>query len=525
MNNIVFLKQSFILILSATAVYCQNGFDENWWIPDVCTTKHDPYDLISSNFGQPDGQYNWNTNQFTLMNRTSTKCTGCTQNGKNVAVQNLKLYVNDEEYFIKGVCYNPVPLGVQNMDFSSGAGGAGLCSQRRTPFATDDYKSACYDSDYFDGSIDPTRVPAGPSNGWFTSLWERDFPIIKSMGANTLRVYNSNPTTFLYTEEVILGIQTAISGSIAPPPVGKYHVPFMNAAAAYGLMVIYPLIGDQTLMTTMNQSDYERLIQNQIDEIGNHPALLMYTLGNELNLAGDPELLTLVNTYIAFAKQYMMAKWGRSIPITHAIVDDPTTYNMLYASLNVDVFTSNAGYRGLGFSDLWTGAQTPGFSGLGPLSVQYNKPNFIGEMGWMQINGTQTASPVNAGWFNIKWQQLIAQGTYAGCIGGAFFEYSDEPYSKADPLQQSMGTVSCTVSTTTLQATLQPIPPYTPTVWPLATGFTGANGVIPETQTNFGSNPATQQGGLPTDTNTVSTATSIHFGTMMIFIIVALLMQ
>lgn len=34
-----------------------------------------------------------------------------------------------------------------------------------------------------------------------------------------------------------------------------------------------------------------------------------------------------------------------------------------------------------------------------------------------------------------------------GCIGGVFFEYSDEPYSKVDPLQQDMGVVSFTPST------------------------------------------------------------------------------
>jgi len=69
----------------------------------------------------------------------------------------------------------------------------------------------------------------------------------------------------------------------------------------------------------------------------------------------------------------------------------------------VDIFTTNAGYRGLGFTDLWDGTLTPGFAGLGPLSVQYNKPNFVGEIGWPQINNSLTSLPENAGWFNIKW--------------------------------------------------------------------------------------------------------------------------
>jgi hypothetical protein len=68
---------------------------------------------------------------------------------------------------------------------------------------------------------------------------------------------------------------------------------------------------------------------------------------------------------------------------------------------------------------------------LGPLSVKYNKPNFVGEMGWMQLQGQDTALPQNAGWFNIKWKDLVLKGAAnAGCIGGAFFEYMDEVNTK-----------------------------------------------------------------------------------------------
>lgn len=45
----------------------QNGYDPNWWVPDIVTIKHDPYDMIASNYGQPQGEYNWNTDQFQLL--------------------------------------------------------------------------------------------------------------------------------------------------------------------------------------------------------------------------------------------------------------------------------------------------------------------------------------------------------------------------------------------------------------------------------------------------------------------------
>jgi hypothetical protein len=58
---------TFLLFTYGQDVQPQSGYDPNWFTPDIVTTKHDPYDLISSNFGQPSGQYNWNVDQFQLM--------------------------------------------------------------------------------------------------------------------------------------------------------------------------------------------------------------------------------------------------------------------------------------------------------------------------------------------------------------------------------------------------------------------------------------------------------------------------
>jgi hypothetical protein len=47
-------------------------------------------------------------------------------------------------------------------------------------------------------------------------------------------------------------------------------------------------------------------------------------------------------------------------------------------------------------------------------------------------------------WFNQIYSDLI-QNIDQGCIGGAFFEYNDEPL-KADVLQQTMGVVNFSVA-------------------------------------------------------------------------------
>jgi len=373
-----------------------------------------------------------------LMNRSRRTCDRCTDGGKHVAIQNLTLFVNDTEYFIKAVCYVPVPLGTKT--------GGGLCSDRRDPFGNT--FSACM-GDFYYGDDSPGRNPPGPPDGWFTNLWRRDFPIIKQSGANTLRMYYASPVTRLYTEQVLNNQTSPVPNErpLVAPAYGYNHIPFLDLAHQYGLMVIYPLFGDQTAVTGSSPEHVQAYLRIQIDEIGNHPAILMYTVGNEWPVHVDGTLRQKLNQYMAYARNYSMIKWGRFIPFTHAMLDDPFIYDAMYSQLDVDIVSTNAGYRGEGFQDLWDGSQTPGFSGLGSLSRRYNKPNFVSEIGWIQINGSQTASLPS--WFNLKWRDLILKGTPAGCVGGAYFEYIDEVYTKADPGQQNMGMVSSRVSTLT----------------------------------------------------------------------------
>jgi len=205
------------------------------------------------------------------------------------------------------------------------------------------------------------------------------------------------------------------------------------------------------MLNTMSQSQLQQLLMWQIDEVGNHPSLLMWNFGNELGVGNDPNLLNVLNNYMNFIREYTIQRWNRSIPITSAVVDLPESYNTLAAQLNVDIFTTNAGYRGLDFSDLWTGNSQ--FDGWYKLSCKYQKPLFIGEIGFHSVNNTET--DVDPNWFNSIWRDLLRH-IDDGCIGGAFFEYSDEPYSKVDPLQQTMGLVQFTPTVQNGASSLSP---------------------------------------------------------------------
>ena len=61
---------------------------------------------------------------------------------ETIVLKDLKLYVNCEEYVVKGMAYNPVPLGVQSMSANLTEGG-GFCSHKKTSYG--EWKSACFD--------------------------------------------------------------------------------------------------------------------------------------------------------------------------------------------------------------------------------------------------------------------------------------------------------------------------------------------------------------------------------------------
>lgn len=338
-----------------------------------------------------------------------------------------------EEFFIKAIAYQPEPLGIQMMP-EGGFGGAGLCSVKMTPFG--EWRSACIDSDYFDGGDDPERYPPGP-NMWFSSLWERDFPIMKELGVNTIRLYNVNPTT----REASVKFSQSGTGGVTKP-YGKNHIPFMDYAHENGFKVIFPLVSDEEALTNDSKDELHQKMQNLIDEVGDHPALLMWSIGNELFL-DDPSrrhLLDTINDMSEFTREYTMEKYSRRVPVTHCVVDIPTSYKFYVDNLKVDIFCANAGYRSDSLTDLFSGNPAQNFPGFTELSKTSGMPLFIGEIGWLSVNNS--ANYDNPGWFNKVWKDVVDHMD-DGCIGGTYFEYSDELFKKDAPIDQTqLGLVS-----------------------------------------------------------------------------------
>jgi hypothetical protein len=302
-----------------------------------------------------------------------------------------------------------------------------------TPFG--EYKSACFSSDYYNGvKANPNRVPPGPENSeglipWFYDIWERDFVKMKSLGVNTLRVYNFN----LITSTLIKMFPNLYN--VSYPNAAAQHLQFMDFAEKYGFKVIAPIIQDESFLLSSTSEQLDKHIEASVTSLGNHPALLMWCLGNEMSLMTNPQLLQLVNEKMETIRETMIKIHNRSVPVRTAVVDDPTTYNFLVANLKVDVFTSNAGYRFVYMDPLWSGQGN--FPGWTNISLTHNLPFLIGEFGTPQ-NGDQVTLAM-PDWFNRQWMQIV-QHIVDGTIGGVFFEYNDEVEKQGE--QAHMGAVS-----------------------------------------------------------------------------------
>jgi len=104
-----------------------------------------------------------------------------------------------------------------------------------------------------------------PYGDYFTSdfsfIWLRDLPLIKAMGANVLRVYGWLPE--------------------------NDHSDFLDAVAAHGLYLMATFyMGDASESPVQTQEQRDAVVANfahQVGQYATHPALLIWSFGNELN--------------------------------------------------------------------------------------------------------------------------------------------------------------------------------------------------------------------------------------------------
>jgi hypothetical protein len=340
----------------------------------------------------------------------------------DVFVLDLKLFTGSTQYFIKGVDYSPQPLG---KPFEGG-----FCSAKINYEQV--YYNACLNDDYFNAVDSDNGGRPHPNGPWFLDVWERDLPVIKELGANTIRIYHMG--SILQT----LGEMFPANYSQYSMQYASKHRLFFDTCAKYGLKVIAPIVETETVLDLNSDDTLYQFIEATVEEIGNHSALLMWVVGNELGLNEKPELLARVNKMMNKVRTYTYERWNRILPVTTCVTDLPSSYDMLVANLEVDLFMSNAGYRYIYMESLWQPDPNNHFIGWAAMSAQSGLPLLVGEFGMPNQDQVTLQIP---DWINQQYKAIV-EYMPNGSIGGLFFEFNEE--SMKPPNQATMGLVKFT---------------------------------------------------------------------------------
>jgi hypothetical protein len=182
-----------------------------------------------------------------------------------------------------------------------------------------------------------------PYGDYFTSdysgIYDRDLPLLRDMGANTIRLWNWNNTAD--------------------------HLDFLDKAYNGGIDPIYVIAGfwinpDLDIDPDSPDNVREQLKSDFREMVAihkNHPAILMWAIGNDLNAdnmygGNFDHLFSLINE---MAEEAHTEEGASYHPVTTALVDSNlistiSTYDSLVPSL--DIWSANI-YRGNTFGTLF----------------------------------------------------------------------------------------------------------------------------------------------------------------------------
>jgi len=276
----------------------------------------------------------------------------------SVKVVGRKLYVDGEEFEVKSVGYAPIPIG-QNPEWG------------------------------YDITVHP-------------ELWARDFPLLRAMGANTIRTWGKvNSTSFLDNA-------------------------WNNGNQPIRVIMGYWMGSEQDYQ---NEAVRRRIIADfkaYVNKYKNHPPVLMWAIGNEENYfyaKGDNQKH---KAYFSLVNE--MAKAAYEIEGTSY---HPVAALALEFPGRIDTVGSKAGGAddaSLPYVDIWGINYYPG-STFGNFFNNYSKkttkPLLITEYGIDALDNRtkKEYEQTQANWDVALWREISASNV---AIGGSIMAYSDE---------------------------------------------------------------------------------------------------
>lgn len=283
-----------------------------------------------------------------------------------VATNGRQILVNGEPFAIKGIGYAPTTIG-------------------------DDPETTHPYGDYFTSD--------------YSALYDRDLPLLRQMGANTIRLWGWNNTAD--------------------------HLGFLDKAYNNGIDPIYVIVGfwinagldiDPSSPSNVREqlkADFREMVSMH----KNHPAILMWSIGNELNAdwmyGGNlVHLFSLINEK---AEEAHAEEGDNYHPITTPLLDNNlmntvATYDASVSAL--DVWGANV-YRGNTFGTLFSDYKAVSQKPLAILEYGIDAYDDINKDEYEKIGIPYQSEYAKALWNEIKANSSI-------CIGGSIMAYSDE---------------------------------------------------------------------------------------------------
>ncbi|MEW6110781.1 MAG: hypothetical protein AB1664_01515 [Thermodesulfobacteriota bacterium] len=314
---------------------------------------------------------------------------------------------------------------------------------------------------FFAKGVNYSPTPVGgsynwdPFGDWFTRSWrgihERDLPLIREMGANSIRIHSLfafPPTNANYEIAAKLDFDS---------PKAADHTDFFNKAWNNGQNPLYVLItipmdklrgfyqGDDPARREESRRVYrfyEKLAAWAARKYGSHPAVMGFSVGNECNdvldLPGNPIFWERIEKLARIVKTNAPDKL-----VTSVWFPQPKEHFLKYPRLLLDEYFDVIGinlYNGpLKNSEFWE------LYNSWAAEHGLNKPVLVTEFGTPaclhtndgRVEETAQSLALQAQWVLSLWKQIVDHSVLSDPVrgitsGGFVFAWSDEWWKTRD---------------------------------------------------------------------------------------------
>ncbi len=366
-------------------------------------------------------------------------------------------------FFIRGMDYEPTPVGqvytgkgdpvtadnepVYLASFNKQGGGQ-ICSPLQGGPYGQSNQSYCFDTDMtgemhqylnntaLDGAVE--------RNALLEKMWNRDLSVMQAMGINTIRIYHIDPLVRNMTDFLNLAHKYGIY-VIMPAPSEADQQTFSKSPLS-GKLLSWEAMTDK--VKGKNGQPWGALMQLSLAKYAANPAILAWAVGNETEADNGKQDAAKVERYLA----RVIKAFDPAILVTSTNQDHYNTkenwqnYWDVFKNTSttpessyIDFYSVNT-YRGISANKLDFGDFKNFLQVYNSINDNIKLPLFISE--WGKYSTYDWGDFANKWGYDLLWRIILQSANKMSLLGGAYFEFSDEPVAKNLADQHYMGVVA-----------------------------------------------------------------------------------